>query len=153
VFLLVPAHPGSPGPTAVKRLCVCVCVCVCAYALFTDAELRIFVPRVSAAHERRTVARRVEVVQHEVAEVPVELRVQETLDSRRVLRVGARVDRSRLTSPRRRHETLMSVGIFECSTAWICSTVDNAFIISSVDCLKQTRDSLQYELSTATCQC
>ena len=25
---LVPAYPGSPGPTAVKRLCVCVCVCV-----------------------------------------------------------------------------------------------------------------------------
>ena len=28
MFLLVPAHPGSPGPTAIKRLCVCVCVCV-----------------------------------------------------------------------------------------------------------------------------
>jgi len=26
---LVPAHPGSPGQRAVKRLCVCVCVCVC----------------------------------------------------------------------------------------------------------------------------
>ena len=25
---LVPAHPGSPGQRAVKRLCVCVCVCV-----------------------------------------------------------------------------------------------------------------------------
>jgi len=24
---LVPAHPGSPGQTAVKRVCVCVCVC------------------------------------------------------------------------------------------------------------------------------
>jgi len=23
VFLLVPAYPGSPGPKAVKRLCVC----------------------------------------------------------------------------------------------------------------------------------
>ena len=23
---LVPAHPGSPGQRAVKRLCVCVCV-------------------------------------------------------------------------------------------------------------------------------
>jgi len=23
---LVPAHPGSPGQTAVKRVCVCVCV-------------------------------------------------------------------------------------------------------------------------------
>jgi len=26
-FLLVPAHPGSPGSTAVKWMCVCVCVC------------------------------------------------------------------------------------------------------------------------------
>jgi len=24
---LVPAHPGSPGKSAVKRVCVCVCVC------------------------------------------------------------------------------------------------------------------------------
>ena len=26
---LVPAHPGSPGKRAVKRVCVCVSVCVC----------------------------------------------------------------------------------------------------------------------------
>ena len=26
---LVPAHPGSPGQRAVKRVCVCVSVCVC----------------------------------------------------------------------------------------------------------------------------
>ena len=26
---LVPAHSGSPGKRAVKRMCVCVCVCVC----------------------------------------------------------------------------------------------------------------------------
>jgi len=26
---LVPAHPGSLGQRAVKRVCVCVCVCVC----------------------------------------------------------------------------------------------------------------------------
>jgi len=25
---LVPAHPGSTGQRAVKRVCVCVCVCV-----------------------------------------------------------------------------------------------------------------------------
>jgi len=25
---LVPAHPGSPGQRAVKRVCVCVCMCV-----------------------------------------------------------------------------------------------------------------------------
>ena len=30
---LVPAHPGSPGKTAVKRVCVCVCVCVCVIAI------------------------------------------------------------------------------------------------------------------------
>ena len=28
---LVPAHPGSPGQRAVKRVRVCVCVCVCVY--------------------------------------------------------------------------------------------------------------------------
>ena len=26
VFLLVLAYPGSPGPKAIKWLCVCVCV-------------------------------------------------------------------------------------------------------------------------------
>jgi len=26
VIFLVPAHPGSPGKRAVKRVCVCVCV-------------------------------------------------------------------------------------------------------------------------------
>ena len=30
--LLVPAHLGSPGQRAVKRMCVCVCVCACACA-------------------------------------------------------------------------------------------------------------------------
>jgi len=25
---LVPAHPGSPGQRAVKRVCACVCACV-----------------------------------------------------------------------------------------------------------------------------
>ena len=29
---LVPAHPGSHGQTAVKRVCVCVCVCACVRA-------------------------------------------------------------------------------------------------------------------------
>jgi len=28
---LVPAHSGSPGQRAVKRVCVCVCVCVCVF--------------------------------------------------------------------------------------------------------------------------
>jgi len=26
---LVPAHPGSPGQRAIKRVCVCACVRVC----------------------------------------------------------------------------------------------------------------------------
>ena len=29
---LVPAHPGSPGQRAVKRVCVCVCVRACVRA-------------------------------------------------------------------------------------------------------------------------
>jgi len=47
---LVPAHPGSPGQRAVKRVCVCVCVracvraCVCVrvcYAKFvTHAKIK-----------------------------------------------------------------------------------------------------------------
>jgi len=32
VTFLVPAHPGSPGKKAVKRVCVCVCVCACVRA-------------------------------------------------------------------------------------------------------------------------
>jgi len=28
VTFLVPAHPGSPGKRAVKRVCVCVCVSI-----------------------------------------------------------------------------------------------------------------------------
>ena len=31
---LVPAHVGSPGKRAVKRVCVCVCVCVFVSVLF-----------------------------------------------------------------------------------------------------------------------
>jgi len=30
VFLLVPAHPGSPGQSAVRRLLLCMHVCRCA---------------------------------------------------------------------------------------------------------------------------
>ena len=33
---LVPAHPGSPGQRAVKRVCVCVCACVRACARDLD---------------------------------------------------------------------------------------------------------------------
>ena len=29
ITFLLPAHPGSPGQRAVKRVCLCVCVCVC----------------------------------------------------------------------------------------------------------------------------
>jgi len=39
---LVPAHPGSPGQRAVKRVCVCNCqkqsifVCSCHFGLWTE---------------------------------------------------------------------------------------------------------------------
>ena len=33
---LVPAHPGSPGQKAVKRVCVCDCVCVCVYTEYVN---------------------------------------------------------------------------------------------------------------------
>jgi len=35
---LVPAHPGSPGKMAVKRVCVraCVCVCVKVYCILSN---------------------------------------------------------------------------------------------------------------------
>ena len=29
---MVPAHPGSPGQRAVKRVCVCVCLSVCVFS-------------------------------------------------------------------------------------------------------------------------
>ena len=32
VFLLVPAHLGSPGLRAIEWLCVCMCACVCVRA-------------------------------------------------------------------------------------------------------------------------
>ena len=32
MFLLILAYPGSPGPKAIKQLCVSVCVCVCVCA-------------------------------------------------------------------------------------------------------------------------
>jgi len=49
-IFLVPAHPGSPGHRAVKRVCVrvrvrvtrvrmCVCVCVCVFAYYTRSCL------------------------------------------------------------------------------------------------------------------
>ena len=43
-FLLVPAYPGSPGLTAVKRLCVCVvCVCIPNGQLWTlTAVMKVF---------------------------------------------------------------------------------------------------------------
>ena len=39
VFLLVPAHPGSSGPKAVKRSCVCVCVHAAANDRYQTARL------------------------------------------------------------------------------------------------------------------
>ena len=37
---LVPAHLGSPGKGAVKRVCVCVCVCVCCSVSAVHVRLR-----------------------------------------------------------------------------------------------------------------
>jgi len=41
---LVPAHPGSPGQRAIKRVCVCVCVrvrvCVCACVCYNHTALK-----------------------------------------------------------------------------------------------------------------
>ena len=37
---LVPAHLGSPGKRAVKRMCVCVCVCYCCRQAVSDEGLR-----------------------------------------------------------------------------------------------------------------
>ena len=37
---LVPAHPGSPGQRAVKRVCVCVCVCDSKYVIIFDPLFR-----------------------------------------------------------------------------------------------------------------
>ena len=37
---LVPAHPGSPGKRAVKRVCVCVCVRACACVYNCDLTVR-----------------------------------------------------------------------------------------------------------------
>jgi len=36
-FLVVPAHPGSPGQRAVKRVCVCVC-CIVAVQCHIDTS-------------------------------------------------------------------------------------------------------------------
>ena len=39
----VPAHPGSPGQRAVKRVCVCMCVCVCVcVCVFAVSALSLF---------------------------------------------------------------------------------------------------------------
>ena len=40
---LAPAHPGSPGQRAVKRVCVCVCACVraCVYVWFAAKRGRL----------------------------------------------------------------------------------------------------------------
>jgi len=46
-FLLVPAYPGSPGPTAVKRLCVCVCVCVCVLVPYISGWVRSLARQIS----------------------------------------------------------------------------------------------------------
>jgi len=41
---LVPAHPGSPGKRAVKRVCVCVCVCVFLYQSRFMVRVSVIMP-------------------------------------------------------------------------------------------------------------
>ena len=44
---LVPAHPGSPGKRAIKRVCVCVCVvCMCVCVCVCDL-LQLVYPKLS----------------------------------------------------------------------------------------------------------
>ena len=38
---LVPAHPGSPGQSAVKCVCVCACVRVCTFSA-NDGSLYVY---------------------------------------------------------------------------------------------------------------
>ena len=47
---LVPAHPGSPGKTAVKRVCVCLCVCVCLRYQSWSPMCRIALTRFMLSH-------------------------------------------------------------------------------------------------------
>jgi len=42
VTFLVPAHPGSPGERAVKRVCVCVCVRACVRACVLGGPAYLF---------------------------------------------------------------------------------------------------------------
>ena len=57
---LVPAHPGSPGKRAVKRVCACVCVCVCVCVWPTCAGV-LTISRLGAvvASRTRRITRRV----------------------------------------------------------------------------------------------
>jgi len=41
---LVPAHPGSPGRRAVKRVCVCACVCVCVCVCVCNCDVTVTKP-------------------------------------------------------------------------------------------------------------
>ena len=45
---LVPAHPGSPGQRAIKRLCVCVCVTA---FLLAEQLLELLIPALEIFQE------------------------------------------------------------------------------------------------------
>ena len=38
-IFLVPAHPGSPGQRAIKRVCVCVCILLTEYVLVQSFDI------------------------------------------------------------------------------------------------------------------
>ena len=51
---LVPAHPGSPGQRAVKRVCVCVCfMCICVSSEHFDFVLLVLLGLVLFITEQR----------------------------------------------------------------------------------------------------
>jgi len=56
---LVPAHPGSPGKRAVKRVCVCVCV--------IGNNKQLFVKNKTHFHDLRTCAVATAIVQNNLS--------------------------------------------------------------------------------------
>ena len=52
MFLLVPAHPGSPGQRAVKRLLLLLCCCCCCVVV---SQARINCGRKGIWHENGTI--------------------------------------------------------------------------------------------------
>ena len=56
MFLLVPAHPGSPGQKAVKPLCVCMCIIRLLYYVLQEIHECVKDKGRSTAAVQRTVS-------------------------------------------------------------------------------------------------